>query len=146
MEKKNSICVCVSRDCRCILPFVLFCLVLNHRCRYATYSKSETKAEKAKPEIINKLNSIFVMLPAFELRRVRNSRCDAILSFIAFVKNSFSVRHLMQKTLKRGKRVEKRIFITKEKSFSCFTNLSPLKIRSLMKSYCYSIFHLISLL
>lgn len=140
-ELNAWMCVCVSRDCQCIFPSFssLFRLVLDHRCRYATYSKRETKAEKAKPEIINKLNSIFMTLPAFELAESEKFTmwCDSAFHRPHSTMENFSVRHLMQKTLK-----EKRIFITKgsKKAFHVSRIFSPLKIRSLMKSYCYSIF------
>lgn len=98
----NARCVFVCHVTADAFSVVFFSLLLRSQPSMPLCNevKSETKAEKAKPEIINKLNSIFMTLPAFELRRVRNSQCDAILLFIAFVPNFFSVRHLMQKTLK----------------------------------------------
>lgn len=112
----NARCVFVCHVTADAFSVVFFFLLLRSQPSMPLCNevKSETKAEKAKPEIINKLNPIFMTLPAFELRRVRNSQCDAILLFIAFVPNFFFCSSLNAENIKR-RRSQKRIFIIKEK-------------------------------
>lgn len=102
------------------------------------------EAQKAKPEIINKLNPIF-------MTRCRHHHQQAAewevlwsdgfhrrkASFLSFFPRSC---YLMQKRKNGEEEEEENENFHHKRKALCFIVLFPLKIRSLMKSYCYSIF------
>lgn len=100
-ESALDVCLCVTWLPMHFPSFSsLFCFVLNHQCRYATKSKAKQKPKKQSRKLL--INWIQF---SWRCRRL-NCREWEIHNVMRFCFSSplfqtfFSVRHLMQKTLK----------------------------------------------